>query len=261
MKREHTVNYIKSRKNEVIKEAATLLKSSQKRLETNTFIIEGARLCRDAYLSDVKITTMFYTQNAYEKYKDYIDIIKADFTYIVDDHVFSLLSSTKNPQGISCVCQIPNISFDNCGKILILEEVQDPSNLGTIMRCAEALGIKALILCKNCCDPYSPKVVRGTMGAVFRLPIIFYENIQNVVSFLKSNDYKIFTSVVTNANTLITNLNFPQNSAVVIGNEGNGASIDAINLCDSTLTIPMFGRAESLNASTAASIIMWEMVK
>ncbi len=255
------MNYIKSRKNETVKQAAALLKNTQKRHECGLFIIEGARLSLDAFISGINIKSLFYTQKAYEKYREYIDAIKACETYILDEHVFSLLSSTKNSQGICCVCEIPNTKFDASGKVLILEEVQDPSNLGTVMRCAEALGIKAIVLCQNCCDPYSPKVTRGSMGAVFRVPIIFYENIQSAVSFLKSHDYKIFTSLVTNANKLITQVKFPENSAVVIGNEGNGASQDAVNLCDDTLTIPMLGRAESLNASTAASIIMWEMVK
>ncbi len=227
------------------------------------FLIEGARLCEDAALSGVEILRVFYTEKAQGKYGEYLSAIKKETKghYLLDEHVFSLISSTKTTQGIACVCEIPKIIWDNSGKILILENVQDPNNMGTILRTAEAMSLSAVILCGNCCDPFSPKVLRGTMGAVFRLPVIFYENIQSAVCFLKKFQYKIFASVVSDAVEYITNISFPENSAVIIGNEGNGISDIAKESCDMQFTIPMKGRAESLNASVASSIIMWEMTK
>lgn len=257
---------ISSRKNQIIKSASALLTSSEERKNTSTFLVEGARLTMDAALSGTKILRLFYTENAYSKYKEYIEKAEkiANEVYIVEPHVATLLSSTKTNQGVFALCKKSEFEFANNeikGKILVLENIQDPSNMGAILRTAEALGIKKILLSGDCCDIYSPKALRASMGAVFRGEFIFGKNPDETGKILKSNKYLIYGSVPLSTATKITEINFCDNSAVVIGNEGNGMSEEMKNICDDLVTIPMLGRAESLNAATAASIIMWEMVK
>ncbi|MFI3207380.1 MAG: RNA methyltransferase, partial [Clostridia bacterium] len=175
-------------------------------------------------------------------------------------HVASLLSDTKNPQGVFALCSFSEKNASINGKVLVMENLQDPGNIGTIFRTAEALGIETLVLLGDCCDVYSPKVIRSTMGAIFRVNFLKAEDFNTFFSLLKNADYQCFAAVPSDKAENVTKLNFSEKTAVFIGNEGNGLS----EICKSTLkniTIPMNGNAESLNASIAASIIMWEMVR
>ena len=127
--------------------------------------------------------------------------------------------------------------------------MQDPNNLGAILRSAEAFGIDGIVMSEDCCDIYSPKVVRGSMGAVFRIPFVICSSIS---SFLKENTYLDSFAAVVDSNAI---------RITVVGNEGNGLKQETIDVCKNKITIPMRGKAESLNASAAASIIIWEMIK
>ena len=255
---------ITSRKNPIIKEAASLINSAEKRRATSSFIVEGARLIRDAALSGTKIFRLFYTESSYGKYKIYIDEAtkKADEAYVIEEHIADLLSSTKSTQGIFAVCSMNRESISEIkGKILVLENIQDPSNIGGIFRTAEALGIGTLLLCGECCDIYSPKVLRGSMGAIFRMNFVLVDSASSLKKLLCKHDYKLFGAVPDSDAVKITDLIYNEKTAVAVGNEGNGLTDELKNLCDSLITIPMLGRAESLNAATAAAIIMWEMIK
>ena len=131
--------------------------------------------------------------------------------------------------------------------------------MGTILRTAEAVGIDGIVLSDDCCDIYSPKVVRGSMGAVFRIPFTVVSSIKDFISAHK--DITSYASVVSGDAEKITDVKFSDSSLLVIGNEGNGVKASTIEACDKKITIPMNGRAESLNASAAAAILIWEMVK
>ena len=140
-----------------------------------------------------------------------------------------------------------------------LENIQDPSNLGTILRTAEALGIEGVILSGNCCDIYSPKVIRGSMGAVFRIPFTIAEDFCGYISELSRKGIDVYASTPYDAED-ITNVKF-SGGVMLIGNEGSGLTKDVLTLGIQKVKIPMKGRAESLNAAAAAGILMWEMLR
>lgn len=256
---------ITSRQNERVKSHAKLLKSAAARREAGQFLCEGARLCRDAVQSGVQVTDFYVTEQALEKYGDYCREITAAAAhgYLISDHVAPLLSDTKHPQGVFCVCTLPKPRWEIApdGSYLGLEQLQDPSNLGTVLRTAEALGIDGVGLCGDCCDPFSPKVLRGSMGAVFRLPLFWWNEANDMVQEFLSLGYATYAAVVDSSALAVTRADFTKPSLMLIGNEGNGLTQAAVEACQIPVTIPMAGRAESLNASAASSILLWEMMR
>ena len=259
---------ITSRQNERVKRQAKLLRSAGERRETGTFLCEGARLCRDAVQSGICITDFYVTESALAKYSDYCKEIEAaaERSFLISDHVAPLLSDTKNPQGVFCVCRLPEqtvtlSNLEKTGSYWALEQLQDPSTLGTVLRTGEALGISGVVLCGDCCDPFSPKVLRGSMGAVFRLPVYSCSDAPFAMEQLKAAGFCTYAAVVDALARLVTTVDFTKPSVMLIGNEGNGLTEAAVKACDCPITIPMAGRAESLNASAASSILLWEMMR
>lgn len=257
---------LSSKDNVNIKDTVKLKNSAKHRRKKGQFIAEGVRICNDAMCSNAKIDIFFVTEKAKDKYPNDYDRIKdyAEKTFLVTEDIFSLISDTESPQGFLCVIKALDKTneFDtinNNSKYIALDNIQDPSNLGTVLRTAEALGVDGVIMSSDCCDFFSPKVVRGSMGAVFRLPFVICNS---VCDFLfEHSELNSYAAVVTSYAQKITETKFKLPCVAVIGNEGNGLKAETINMCNVKFTIPMNGRAESLNASTAASIIMWEMVK
>lgn len=259
---------ITSRKNETVRRAAALAGSAELRREQNAYLCEGARLCEDAARSGVVIEQLFYTEKAAEKYDRYLNacFAAANEVYEVTQPVAELLAETKSTQGIFAVCRMENDShalaaLPETGRLLAVENMQDPSNLGAVLRTAEALGISGVVLAGQCCDIYSPKVLRASMGAVFRLPFYEAEDVHAALAALHGLGYTAYAAVPDANAVQINTCRFPQRSVAFIGNEGNGLTKEAIAGCDVPLTIPMLGRAESLNASVAASIVMWELCR
>lgn len=259
---------IKSRRNPLVQEAAALLKSSEERAERGLFLCEGARLCEDAARSGLVIETCFVTDGAMEKYEGYLRPILAvcQQAFLIEEPVAALLSSTKSPQGVFCVCGLPKalltnvIGFEPKRSCLVLERIQDPGNLGTILRTAEALGVTSVFLLGEGCDPFSPKALRASMGAVFRLSLIMERDPKRLKTLLEG--YTLHAAVPDSGATPVTEINFSTGlHAILIGNEGNGLTEETISLCHDRITIPMGGRAESLNASAAANILLWELCR
>ena len=259
---------IKSRRHPLVQEAAALLKSREERYGRGLFLCEGARLCEDAALSDLKIHTCFVTDSAMEKYEGYLKSVFAvcENAFLIEESVAALLSSTKSPQGVFCVCELPKallqnvIGFAPKQPCLVLENLQDPGNLGTIFRTAEALGLTRIFLLGEGCDPFSPKVLRASMGAVFRLSLVTERDPKRLRELL--DGYTLYAAVPDSGATPVTQIDFSKGlSAVFIGNEGNGLSEETLSLCHERITIPMRGRAESLNASAAANILLWELCR
>ena len=259
---------ITSRQNESVKQHAKLLSSPAKRREEGRFLCEGARLCYDAVRSGTPIEVCYVTEKALEKYPDYCGaaIERAERSFQIADHVAPLLSDTKNPQGIFCVCKLPestlrDIDMPLRGHYLALEDMQDPANLGTVLRTAEALGVSGVLLSRQCCDVWSPKVLRGSMGAVFRLPLFFCEDMARAVAHLNERGFSTLASVVSEDAVPVSLIDFTRPTVMLIGNEGNGLTEKTADACALPVTIPMTGRAESLNASAATAILLWEMMR
>ncbi|MCY1714605.1 TrmH family RNA methyltransferase [Caproiciproducens galactitolivorans] len=259
---------ITSRKNEMIKQAARLCTSAEARREQGLFLVEGARLCRDAAKSGVRVETLFYTAQAKEKYEEYIAAVavSAQAVYEIAPHVAALLSETKTSQGVFCVCKMSGeartLEDIHPGRhYLALENIQDPANLGAVLRTAEALGIGGVILGGNCCDVYSPKVLRASMGAVFRLPFFLAPDMPSAVKLLRQKKFVCLAAVPDAAAQKVTAVDFQNPTVLLVGNEGNGLTGETIEACSGRVTIPMLGRAESLNASASAAILMWEMMR
>jgi len=251
---------ITSRENPMVKEAASLLKSRKAREESGLFLAEGARLCAEAARSGVAVRRLFLTQEAKETYAEYLkDLIPAaDDVQEIAPSVAEKLSDTKTPQGVFAVCAFPEnrAELAKDGLYVVLDGLQDPGNLGTILRTCDAMDVRGVLLCASA-DPWSPKALRASMGCLFRLPVAVYKEAGEAFSALRQNGCAIFASTLSADSVPLCDVRFPKRSAVVIGNEGSGIPEEDLAQCDVRVTIPMPGRAESLNAASAAAILIY----
>lgn len=255
---------ITAKDNPRVKRVAMLCSSAKKRREADMFILEGSRLCGEALREDISVNELFFTESAYAANPELIEKLcaRAAFSSEVSDSVFSKMSDTDSPQGIliTATLNIKNKDIQN-GRWIAFERISDPSNLGAAARTAEALGFGGILLSRTGVDPYSPKSLRASMGALLRLPVVVAENFEDEIASLKQKGFNI-TGTVVDADALkINQIEFNLNEVTVIGNEAKGLSDNMKSLCDRLVTIPMSGRAESLNAAAAAAIVMWEMMR
>ena len=258
---------ITSVQNGKIKQMSKLVSSSKERKKTGEFVIEGARLCRDAVLSGVEIVEAYFTSDALLKYSEDAEFIssKAEFSFEISDEVAKKLQDTESTQGVFVRCrntknEISLSDFKADGKYVVLENVQDPSNLGAISRTAEALGIDGAVLI-SCCDVFNPKALRSSMGSLFRLPFVRISSVDELFAFAEDNGMKTVATVVDSSADKINKADLSGGVFLIIGNEGNGIQKTTAERSDLRVTIPMKGRAESLNAAMASCIAMWEVLK
>lgn len=258
---------ITSKENPRIRELTRWMNSARERRAAHLFVAEGERLCRDAALSNAEIVRVFWTPSAYEKYPETVRLLAAhsDIQFEISEELARRVSDTETPQGLFAVCRMREKSAESDqihsnSRWLVLENVQDPANMGAIFRSAEAFGLDGVILAGNCCDVYAPKTVRAGMGAVFRLNLLRAADGEAAARVLRAGGIRTYAAVAHgDAVPLRTGLLGP-NCAVMIGNEGNGLRAETVAACDERMTIPMRGRAESLNAAAAAAILTWAMV-
>ena len=226
------------------------LKDKKYRKELGLFLVEGAKACEELVNSNYQIK---YTLSCDEKYKHYPNFV------LIDYDVLKSIATTDSPQNVICVSVQPNMQqISSEGNSLVLDELQDPGNLGTLIRSALAFNFKNIYLI-NSVDPFSEKVIRSTMGAIFKVNICkltreeFILNKDKICDFLIGTD---LSSIKLEKKELKD-----RRVAVVIGNEGNGVSKDMLAVCDKVVTLPMTKEVESLNASVAGSILMYEVFK
>jgi len=245
---------ITSKGNEQVKAAIRLRESAKERGARGLFFLEGFRLCMDAIASGYVPQAIFITEAARTKY----DISGAD-AILVSEIVAQKLADTKTPQGIFGVfgSKAKQDFWQSGARYIALEQVQDPGNLGAIARTAEALGLDGLLVGGGC-DVYHPKALRASMGSLLRLPVL---ECDDLVKEIASCDLQCYAAVPGEGAVSINNCDFSNGAVILIGNEGSGLSENAIKACDMRVTIPMPGKAESLNAAAAAAILMWEMMK
>lgn len=259
------VNYISSRTNPLIVRIAKL--SDRKyREEEGLFIIEGEKLF------DEMMKCNIVPQYAFATAKETHLLLKLPQSvecYEVSESVYQKISTEKSPQGIFCVIKyLDNFhkfatiySSKNNDTLLCLSSLRDPGNLGTIIRTARAFGIKTVILSDDCADVYSPKTLRASMGAIFAVPTVRTSDLTGTLRALAKNGYRTFATTLNESAVGLNTLAVDEKSVFVIGNEGHGLSDDVINACSAAVYIPMTGGCESLNASIAASVVMWEMFR
>lgn len=262
---------ITSRSNQHVRRIKRLLSDAGYRRLERLFAIEGARLCADAAQSGVDIRALLYTAGAEAAYPSQLSILKekARECYEISPAVSEYIGDTRTPQGVFCVCDLLDnrkeldkiINVNPPVGFLALENIQDPANLGAIIRTAEAFGLSGLILSDGCCDIYNPKVLRGSMGGVFRLPFYFVGDMAAAAEKLKGFGIPCFAAVVGDGAVPLNKTKLPRGCVCVIGNEGRGLLPKTSTACAGKITVPMAGGAESLNAAMAAGIIIWEMYK
>lgn len=258
---------LSSRDNPLIRQVRELLGSARARRENRLFAIEGARLCADAARSGAAVTAFLYTRRAAETYRSYWEPVAAaaQRRFEIPEALMKYAADTATPQGMLCVCAMldnrPGLdTIEPHARYLALEDIQDPANLGTVIRTAEALGLSALLLSDGCCDPYNPKVLRGSMGGVFRLPLLPAGDLAHTAEILGRRGVRCFACVPQGGEDL-RRAGLSAGAVCLIGNEGRGLRPDTAAACTGRLTIPMGGRAESLNAAMAAGIVMWELCR
>lgn len=255
---------INAKNNPKIKEVKALLTSSKDRKNSGLFVVEGVRLCCDALLSGCEIQSVFCTENCAEKYGDDITSLRngCKSFYTVSNDVLKAISDTVTPQGVVCTVKMKQNSFEyeKGKKYIALDTIQNPDNLGAISRTAEALGFDGIVIYGGC-DIYNPKALRASMGALFRLPVCICQSLEAEIKKCKEMGISVFATVPDRDAKNVVTVDFSKGAMCVIGNEGNGISKEIIDCCSDRITIRMDGRAESLNAAAAASIIMWEMAR
>lgn len=244
---------ITSKDNEIIKE---IRKLKEKKYRKNRFVVEGIKMLKEAIEENVNIDLIVLKEGT----KLDIDISKYK-NIEVTERIFDTLTDVVSPQGVLAVInKNDNHEIDlNSEYIIALDGLQDPGNMGTIIRTADSANLKQIIVSKDTVDSYSPKVVRSTMGAIYRVNIIEVENLLETLNNLKKNNFEIVsTSLQTDKSIYDISYN---KKVVVIGNEANGVSHDVADASNYKVKIPMLGKTESLNASVAAGIMIYEYVR
>ena len=250
-----SVEKITSRSNPLISRVKRLRDKRAARKAEGLLIGEGPKLLEEALRWDAQLDTVLYTRGTQlPELPEQLRVVE------VPEGLMQAIADTKTPQGVLFLAkgkleQLPEKPAGD--KFLILDGVQDPGNVGTIWRTADAFGADGLILCNGCADPWSPKTVRATMGAVFRLPV-YEEFLSAVAAKLTAAGIPIYATALGNPCLDVRGVDLTR-SAVIIGSEGQGVSQLALELCEGTLRIPMTGRCESLNAARAAAVVLWEM--
>ena len=262
------MNYteITSRKNKTVTECAALLKDKKARDCSKTFAIEGIKLINEALLEHLEFKSVFFTEKALSLYKNAIENINCQELYLVTDEVYEKLSDESAPQGILAVIKKPDTQMLSAntlkeGGFVLLEDIQNPLNIGAILRCCYSMGFEKVIFSKGCADIYSPKCARAAMGSLFKIKPFFSDDLAETASNIIKEGNRVFCTILGEKSVKLGNFAFEPTDSFVIGNEGHGASEKLMSACSHSLFIPMNDGAESLNAATAAAIVMWEMKK
>lgn len=255
---------ITSNQNPKIQKIRNLQQKSKERSNSGLFVADGVRLVEEAVAAGWSIEYVFYSENLSDRGLSIIENLK-EKNVDVDEIPFSLMkkiSETDHPQGIIAVIKQTNMPLPaDLNFILICDAIQDPGNLGTIFRTADAANVQAVLVAPKSADIYSPKVIRSGMGAHFHLPIrqVDWEKI-NEICKLPTNPLNVY---VANANALLScwEADLRQPYALVVGSEAHGPGQEALQLADHAIKIPMPGNSESLNAAIATSIIIFETIR
>lgn len=252
---------ITSSSNPQLKNIVQLNKKAKARREQGLYVVEGYKMYLEA--PEEQIEKIYAASHFLDKHPEIRQ--KHPNLEEVDDRVFAAISDTRTPQGILCLMRQPSWNIKKMlGKenpfLMVLEDLQDPGNVGTIFRTAEGAGVDGIILTKNCVDIYNPKTIRSTMGSIYRIPFFYTDKIEEVLGELMIHDVRTFAAHL-NGERDYDREDYKKGTAFFIGNEGNGLTDDLANMADRLVKIPMCGQLESLNAAMAAGILMYEAAR
>lgn len=251
---------ITSISNKQVKNLIQLNKKAKERRVQDVFVVEGIKMFLE--VPKDKMLQVYVSESFFEKNAELVKNVKYE---IITDKVFESVSDTKTPQGIMCVVKQFHYTLEDILKgenpnLLILEDLQDPGNMGTIMRTGEGAGISGIVMSKNTVDLYNPKTIRSTMGSIYRVPFVYVEDLKEAIDKIKKAGVTIYAAHLK-GDKYYDEFNYNKSSAFMIGNEGNGLSDEIAEMSDEYLKIPMEGKVESLNAAVASSILMYECYK
>ncbi|MBR4515455.1 MAG: RNA methyltransferase [Lachnospiraceae bacterium] len=256
---------ITSKDNERLKLIRKLLKSSGKREEHGLFVVEGERLAGE--VPPELIDSVYLSEDYCERGGLHISEVE-ERTFLVKNEIFRAISDTISPQGILVLVHIKSYNYDDFlvdavnGKtpfILAADRLQDPGNLGTLIRTAEAAGVTGVVIGEGSCDLYSPKVVRATMGSIFRVPVLRTDSLKSIIDSLKESGVTFYGAHLKGA--CFYDYDYTKGCGFLIGNEGRGLSEEIAGRADKLLKIPMEGRVESLNAAMSTAVISYEVLR
>lgn len=254
---------ITSLSNAKVKQVVLWQTKAKERKKEQVFLIEGIKLFEEAPISWIR--EAYLTADAVKRLEEK-SALKEKLSQIsweeVSDEVMEKMSDTQTPQGILTVVRCPEYSAKELlvkpdGLYLVLEDIQDPGNLGTMMRTGEGAGITAVIMNKTTVDIFNPKTIRATMGSVFRVPFVIVDDLEAFLPEMKKNNIRIFAAHL-NGKNYYAGTSFQGKTAFLIGNEGNGLSKEITLLADEKIKIPMEGKLESLNAGVAGALLLYE---
>lgn len=275
---------ISSTVNKQVKFVNALVKKAKTRKEEDLFVAEGLRMC--AEIPKERIRTL-YVSESFQKHPDYNAMTQGvRQVELVTDEVFGALSDTRTPQGVLALVKQYHYTLEDVvgasggtpapgpvlapGKtpennsmpklLMILETLQDPGNLGTILRAGEGAGVTGIIMDSHTADIYSPKVIRSTMGSVLRVPFTYVDSLADTLPQLKRRGIRLFAAHLEGTHNYEEE-DYTGNTGFLIGNEANGLKEETARMADAFIRIPMAGRVESLNAAVAASVLMFEAAR
>jgi len=245
---------ISSRKNAYIMHLRALANDGELRRKEGEYLCDGLKLLEEALQKGAQIRSVLWKEQA----KPLVGLDKAR-QYVAPAELFDYASPMKNSPGPVFTLAMPGGNESDFDRAILLENVQDPGNVGTVIRTAAAMGVKTLILCGACADVYSPKTARATMGAIFTANIMKL-TAADAAKLCREKGLKLYGAALSDRAKDIRQLEL-KNTVVAIGSEGRGLSDEMLSLCDGELIIPMAAGSESLNAAVAASIVLWEMAR
>lgn len=255
---------ITSTSNARVKELVQLQKKSKVRNEQGVFLVEGVKMYQE--IPQEQLVKVYVSETFADKQKEEINRLKdrRKLEYL-SDHVFQYVSDTKTPQGILCVVRQSTYCLEDIleaedAHLLVLDNLQDPGNLGTILRTAEGAGVTGIIISKESVDIYNPKVIRSTMGSIYRVPFVYVEDLKEAIVKVKAHGIFTYAAHLDGKNSYDKE-DYTKKTAFLIGNEGNGLRKEIADLADTWIRIPMQGQVESLNAAIATSVLMFETAR
>ncbi len=258
---------ITSSANSRVKQVIQWQTKAKERKKAGVFLTEGFKMYEEAPLESilevyVAESALAFLEKMDAKEEKTAEKLKKTGYEVVADSLFKKMADTQTPQGILCVVKQPEYRLEEILKqdrplLMILENLQDPGNLGTIIRTGEGAGVTGVIMTAKTVDIFNPKVIRATMGSVFRVPFLYVEDMEDTLKKLKEKGIRTYAAHLA-GREYYDSFSFTGGTAFLIGNEGNGLEKNTADLADSYLKIPMEGKVESLNAAIAASLLMYE---